>query len=111
MFSKYNAFLAHILHLQLPTDAFNKPLLDVRHLPSFLSLNGHTNTVRQGNEVSEVLGFKPGRATAELLEKVVEWQLEFPLRSKEECRVWFAEQWANGHFTIQPDPPKKSKQK
>lgn len=52
----------------------------------------------QGNEIAQVLGYKPGRATADLLAKVIEWQLEHPRADKEACMAWFKEEHQAGKF-------------
>lgn len=75
-----------------------------------------SSCLAQGNDVSNVLGYKPGKATGDLLHKVIIWQLDRPEASKEECLTWFRDQYEQGHFADALTPsaeaaPSKKKSK
>lgn len=68
----------------------------------------------QGMETIKLLGLKPGPITSVLLQKVVEWQLDHPEGTKDECSEYIKSEWASGKIAAPPIVPKignkKSKQ-
>jgi tRNA nucleotidyltransferase (CCA-adding enzyme) len=52
---------------------------------------------------------EPGPWTGRALAQVMEWQLEHPNRTKEECTAWLDEQFSNGLVDISSDPPANQK--
>lgn len=56
----------------------------------------------QGMETIKLLGIKPGPITSALLQKVVEWQLDHPEGSKEECGQYIKAEYAAGHIVAPP---------
>lgn len=79
----YSQFLGRVEELHLDTRAFEKSRLD-------------------GMETIKVLGIKPGPITSILLQKVIEWQLDHPEGTKEECSDYIKSEWANGKITVPP---------
>ena len=65
----------------------------------------------QGHEISEILGYKAGKAVKDLLEAVVVWQLDHPAGTKDECSQWFRESVDSGQFAsvLGTDSRKKAK--
>ncbi len=53
----------------------------------------------QGKEVVKLLGATPGPWTGHVLARVVEWQLEHPEGTKEECEAWVLEEQAAGRIS------------
>ncbi|KAI8983356.1 hypothetical protein BD414DRAFT_515839 [Trametes punicea] len=77
----YNRFASRIEELRLPDAVDAKPILD-------------------GREVVKVLGAaSPGPWTGQVLARVVEWQLEHPDGTKEECEAWLRSEQAAGNIT------------
>lgn len=55
----------------------------------------------QGKEVVAILGAsKPGPWTGEVLAKVLEWGLDNPNGTKDECMAWLKEEQAAGNIDI-----------
>ncbi|KAK9894794.1 poly A polymerase C-terminal region-like protein [Cystobasidium minutum MCA 4210] len=79
----YVRFVDRIEELELDTRAFEKSRLD-------------------GMETIKLLGIKPGPITSALLQKVVEWQLDHPEGSKEECGQYIKAEYAAGHIVAPP---------
>lgn len=52
-----------------------------------------------------MLGFKPGKATGDLLSRVIDWQLDHPHSSKEDCLAWFKKEHEGGTFAELLAPP------
>ncbi|KAI0651437.1 hypothetical protein C8Q79DRAFT_899091 [Trametes meyenii] len=78
--SAYNRLVARIEELDLPQAVDAKSILD-------------------GREVVEVLGAAgPGPWTGQVLARVVEWQLEHPQGTKEECKTWLTAEQAAGRI-------------
>ncbi|KAI0358943.1 poly A polymerase C-terminal region-like protein [Trametes cingulata] len=76
----YNKFVARIEELELPAAVDAKPILD-------------------GREVVKTLGAaSPGPWTGQVLGRVVEWQLEHPQGTKEECEAWLRAEQAAGNI-------------
>jgi tRNA nucleotidyltransferase (CCA-adding enzyme) len=75
------------------------------------SLDGQL-TCMQGREVVRILEApKPGPWTGTVLARVIEWQLEHPSGSKDECAGWLKAERAAGRITVD-DPvaaPKRGK--
>jgi tRNA nucleotidyltransferase (CCA-adding enzyme) len=98
----YNTFVGRIEELDLPSAIDAKPILDVSlHRPHqqcrFL-------TPGQGREVVQALGVpKPGVWTGEVLSRVLQWQLEFPAGTKEECTRWLRKEQQAGRIVIDED--------
>ncbi|PIL30884.1 hypothetical protein GSI_07053 [Ganoderma sinense ZZ0214-1] len=76
----YNKFVARIEELGLPAAVDAKPVLD-------------------GKEVMKLLGAPPGPWTGTILARVVEWQLEHPEGTKQECEAWLREEQAAGRIS------------
>ncbi|PCH33236.1 hypothetical protein WOLCODRAFT_159930 [Wolfiporia cocos MD-104 SS10] len=75
----YNAFSRRIEELELPLLVDKKPILD-------------------GRDVARVLDTKPGPWTGHVLNSVIEWQLEHPRGSKEDCEEWLRAERAAGRI-------------
>ncbi|KAF5392550.1 hypothetical protein D9757_002175 [Collybiopsis confluens] len=82
----YNKFVERVEELDLTAAADAKPLLD-------------------GGQVVTALNAKAGPWTGAVLARVIEWQLEHPNGSKEECLSWLKEQHISGKLTIGLDEP------
>lgn len=54
---------------------------------------------------------KPGPWTGAVLARVVEWQLEFPQGTKEECREWLESEVAAGRVSATAPSGEKRKAK
>lgn len=54
----------------------------------------------KGGEVGAILNAKGGPWTGVVLARVIEWQLEHPDGSKEECTVWLKEQYSSGNLVV-----------
>jgi hypothetical protein len=70
-----------------------KPLFDVRFnfffsFLLFCALTERGANPQQGTELSQILGRGPGPWLNPFTEKLIEWQLENPSKSREECREW-----------------------
>ncbi|CDO70920.1 hypothetical protein BN946_scf184829.g28 [Trametes cinnabarina] len=76
----YNKLASRIEELKLPPAVDAKPILD-------------------GREVVKVLGASPGPWTGQVLASVIEWQLEHPDGSREECETWLRSEHAAGHIS------------
>ncbi|KAI0367514.1 hypothetical protein BV20DRAFT_1054794 [Pilatotrama ljubarskyi] len=76
----YNQFATRIEELALPAAVDARPILD-------------------GREVVKILGAaSPGPWTGQVLGRVVEWQLEHPQGTKEECEAWLRAEQAAGNI-------------
>lgn len=62
-------------------------------------------------ETIKLLGIKPGPITSILLHKVVEWQLDHPDGTKDECSDYIKAEWAIGKIVPPPVAPKASNKK
>ncbi|RDX56319.1 hypothetical protein OH76DRAFT_1414683 [Lentinus brumalis] len=78
--SAYNKFVARVEELDLPAVVDAKPILD-------------------GREVVKMLGASPGPWTGQVLARVVEWQLEHPEGTKQECEAWLVAEQAAGNIS------------
>ncbi|KAI0719119.1 hypothetical protein C8T65DRAFT_636843 [Cerioporus squamosus] len=76
----YNKFVARVEELGLPAVVDAKPILD-------------------GREVVKMLGASPGPWTGQVLARVVEWQLEHPEGTKQECEAWLVGEQAAGNIS------------
>ncbi|RPD81576.1 hypothetical protein L226DRAFT_527847 [Lentinus tigrinus ALCF2SS1-7] len=76
----YNKFVTRVEELGLPAAVDAKPILD-------------------GREVVKLLGASPGPWTGQVLARVVEWQLEHPERTKQECEAWLVAEHAAGNIS------------
>ncbi|OBZ79815.1 CCA tRNA nucleotidyltransferase, mitochondrial [Grifola frondosa] len=84
--AKYNTFMSRVEELELPAAVDAKTIVD-------------------GHEVVELLGAsKPGPWTGHVLARVIEWQLEHPQGTKDECEAWLAAERQAGRITVE-DPP------
>ncbi|KAI0757417.1 hypothetical protein C8Q80DRAFT_1133528 [Daedaleopsis nitida] len=87
----YNRLAARIEELGLPGAVDAKSVLD-------------------GREVVKVLGASnPGPWTGHVLARVVEWQLEHPEGTKEECEAWLRAEQAAGNVTVNTSASKRAK--
>jgi tRNA nucleotidyltransferase (CCA-adding enzyme) len=76
-----------------------KPLLDVG---APLRCSSRLLIVQQGREVVRILEApKPGPWTGMVLARVIEWQLEHPAGSKEECAEWLKAERAAGRIVVE----------
>ena len=56
-----------------------------------------TQKPTQGREICTILGIrKPGPWTGQALEKVIEWQLQYPEGKKEDCELWLRDTYKDG---------------
>ena len=53
----------------------------------------------QGKEVVKLLGATPGPWTGQVLARVVEWQLEHPDGTKQECEAWLRAEHEAGRIS------------
>lgn len=59
----------------------------------------HTLHFIQGRELVRIIGVaKPGPWTGQVLAQVVEWQLEHPDGTKQECETWLQAEHAAGRI-------------
>lgn len=62
--------------------------------------------------VSILSAKKPGQWTGQVLAKVVEWQLEHPLGTKDQCVVWLKQEHQNGNISTEdPERSERNTQK
>jgi len=47
-----------------------------------------TKVFYNGNDLSQLLNIKPSPMFAKILEQQMEWMIENPKGTKEECRLW-----------------------
>ena len=92
--------MSRVKELGLDTAVDAKPLLDVRSYP--FAFVARTESRVQGKEVVCILDAgKPGAWTGKVLASIVEWQLEFPEGTKEECEQWLRAQQAAGKISFE----------
>ncbi|KZT22100.1 hypothetical protein NEOLEDRAFT_1157898 [Neolentinus lepideus HHB14362 ss-1] len=77
----YNTFMAKIDQLGLTSAADMKPILT-------------------GRDVVSELGAKPGPWTGQALARVIEWQLDHPQGTKDECAAWLKSEHAEGRIEV-----------
>ncbi|TFY82353.1 hypothetical protein EWM64_g1654 [Hericium alpestre] len=83
----YNAFVSRIEELGLDKAVDAKPILD-------------------GHEVVTILeAAKPGQWTGKILNRVVEWQLEHPQGTKDDCAEWLQAEKAAGRLVLEDAHP------
>ncbi|KAI0078482.1 hypothetical protein K474DRAFT_1660286 [Panus rudis PR-1116 ss-1] len=88
----YNAFVSRVEEFSLPSTVEARTLLD-------------------GREVVQILGAsKPGPWTGQVLSRVMEWQLEHPHGTKEECEAWLREAHSSGQIDITATPSSRPAQ-
>ena len=79
----------------------------------FISEQQHAdlNPFSQGKDLMKVASApeQPGPWTGRALAQVMEWQLEHPDGTKEECAGWLDERFAKGLIDISSDPPANQK--
>ncbi|KAF9812226.1 hypothetical protein IEO21_06310 [Rhodonia placenta] len=90
---QYNSFVARIDELRLPA------VLDAR-------------SILDGRDTVRVLGVPPGKWTGVVLARVLEWQLQHPDGTKEQCEEWLRAEHAAGRINTSSDaragsPPSK----
>ncbi|EPQ61126.1 hypothetical protein GLOTRDRAFT_69359 [Gloeophyllum trabeum ATCC 11539] len=86
----YNAFMSRIDELALQSAADMKPILT-------------------GRDVVAELNAKPGPWTGQALARVVEWQLDHPQGTKEECATWLRAEHAEGRIeAVDPKAPEQA---
>ncbi|TBU26378.1 hypothetical protein BD311DRAFT_762796 [Dichomitus squalens] len=76
----YNKLAARVEELGLQAAVDAKPILD-------------------GKEVVKLLGATPGQWTGQVLARVVEWQLEHPEGTKQECEAWLRAEHEAGRIS------------
>ncbi|KAJ7151520.1 hypothetical protein C8R46DRAFT_1166436 [Mycena filopes] len=85
----YNAFVERVEELGLTNVGEEKPLLN-------------------GNTVGQILGAtRPGAWTGHVLARVMEWQLQNPKGTVEECTAWLKEEQNAGRIDIDAEPASK----
>ncbi|KAJ7275527.1 hypothetical protein B0H12DRAFT_264735 [Mycena haematopus] len=85
----YNTFVARVEALRLTNVGEEKPLLN-------------------GNAVCQVLGAsRPGAWTGAVLAQVMEWQLQHPEGTVDDCTAWLKEQQSTGRIDIDSEPVNK----
>lgn len=47
-----------------------------------------------------VLNAKPGKWTGRVLARIIEWQLDHPTGTKEDCEEWLRNEYAAGRITV-----------
>ncbi|KAJ6626870.1 hypothetical protein B0H10DRAFT_1780327 [Mycena sp. CBHHK59/15] len=78
----YNTFVQRIEDLELTNVGEEKPLLN-------------------GNDISKILGAaKPGAWTGHVLAQVMQWQLQNPKRTRDECSTWLKGEQSSGRLNI-----------
>ncbi|KAA1468397.1 hypothetical protein DENSPDRAFT_833680 [Dentipellis sp. KUC8613] len=82
----YNAFVTRVVELGLDKDVDAKPILDGREVVAVLDAR------------------KPGPWMAQVMSRVVEWQLGHPEGSKAECSEWLKAERDAGKLLLE-DPP------
>ncbi|KAG8937264.1 CCA tRNA nucleotidyltransferase, mitochondrial [Tulasnella sp. 418] len=78
----YNDFTEMVETLELESSIYEQPRLN-------------------GNEISGLLGLKPGPWMSRVISDIVSWQLDHPLGSKEECQVWLRQEVEEGRIVIE----------
>ncbi|KAJ6519339.1 hypothetical protein C8R45DRAFT_808031 [Mycena sanguinolenta] len=85
----YNTFVARVEQLGLTNVGEEKPLLN-------------------GNAVCQVLGTsRPGAWTGAVLSRVMEWQLEHPQGTIDDCTAWLKGEQTAGRIDIDSEPANK----
>ncbi|KAJ7022043.1 hypothetical protein C8F04DRAFT_1312077 [Mycena alexandri] len=85
----YNAFVNRVEELGLRDVGEEKPLLN-------------------GNTVGQILGAaRPGAWTGHVLARVMEWQLQNPKGTIDECTAWLKEEQSAGRIDIDSEPASK----
>ncbi|KDQ20469.1 hypothetical protein BOTBODRAFT_100756 [Botryobasidium botryosum FD-172 SS1] len=79
----YNEFVQRVIDLDLTTAVDEKPRLD-------------------GRQVCALLSIKPSPTTGLILSRVIEWQLENPQGSEEECQQWLKAEFEAGRLPSAP---------
>ena len=119
----YNKFAARIEELGLPAAVDVKPILDVSSFPPCSSVPApqcpfslsrrcmtHADGLvssphalmwcpMQGKEIMKVLEATPGPWMGQVLARVIEWQLEHPKGTKQECEAWLRVEQAGGRVS------------
>ncbi|KAJ7356826.1 hypothetical protein DFH08DRAFT_850219 [Mycena albidolilacea] len=89
LIDRYNAFVARVEELELTNIGAEKPLLN-------------------GNTVCQVLGAsRPGAWTGAVLALVMEWQLQNPKGTADDCTAWLKEEQSAGRIDIDSEPASK----
>ncbi|KAJ7923015.1 hypothetical protein B0H13DRAFT_1603054 [Mycena leptocephala] len=85
----YNTFVTRVEELELTNVGEEKPLLN-------------------GNTVCQILGAaRPGAWTGHVLARVMEWQLENPKGTIDECTTWLKGEQSSGRIDIDSEPASK----
>ncbi|KAJ7785788.1 hypothetical protein B0H16DRAFT_1295113 [Mycena metata] len=85
----YNTFVNRVEELGLTDVGEEKPLLN-------------------GNTVGQILGAaRPGAWTGQILARVMEWQLQNPKGTIDECTAWLKEEQSAGRIDIDSEPASK----
>lgn len=83
-----------------------KALLDVRTM-TYAACH-RTERILQGRDVVRVLeAGKPGAWTGSVLSSVIEWQLEYPHGTKEECEHWLKAEQVAGKISLDVAPAQR----
>lgn len=86
----YNTFVNRVEELDLVNVGEEKPLLN-------------------GNTVGQILGVaKPGAWTGHVLARVIEWQLENPKGTVEECTAWLKAEQSSGRINVEEETSERA---
>ncbi|TDL28902.1 hypothetical protein BD410DRAFT_781466 [Rickenella mellea] len=85
----YNSFAQRVEDLDLVSSIDARPIVDGREVLTALGIN------------------MPGSWTGQVLSKIIEWQLQHPAGSKDECIVWLKGQQAEGVIVTDDGPSQK----
>ena len=100
--TSYNSFVEKIEALDLTDAAEAKPILDVCCAP--LKALSCAETPFQGRDIVLALGAKKhGAWVGETLAKVVEWQLEHPQGTRDDCLLWLEHERSSGNLCFDDD--------
>lgn len=101
LIQKYNIFVNRIAELGLHTAVDLRPILDVSCI-LLLSNPLLDSKFYQGRQVIQVMGAsKPGPWTGKVLARVIEWQLEHPNGTKDECEKWLQAEHEAGRIHVE----------
>lgn len=96
----YNTFISRVEELDLPAVVEAQPIINAS-ICSFHINPPLTRDLMQGRELARILDTKPGPWTGQVLSRVIEWQLNCPSGTKEECEEWLKGEHAAGKISLQ----------
>jgi tRNA nucleotidyltransferase (CCA-adding enzyme) len=95
---RYNALTNRIEELGLNRAVDEKPILDVSSWFQCAWLRAEPS---QGQAIAQAVEEKPGAWMKAIVNKVVEWQLEHPEGTKDDCLAWLKEEKSAGRIDIE----------